>query len=146
MKTLTNILDDLEQFATDHLQINSFGIGHPDDISTKDRIYPIMWVTPYEFTGNASTLTTSFKIYILDLLKKDKSNQKTILNLTTLIGTDIFSTYFQAYDEDDFELVNDSLHMGTLDIPFKDDYLSGVELDVKVEFDNRLNVCTIPKN
>jgi hypothetical protein len=98
------ILDDLNEVADKHLQINSFGYGDITqltmDVKTKQEPkYTRMYVLPADTTLNQNQLTYNLQIIIADRLEDDYSNQKDVLNDTLEICKDIFTVlYLSEYE------------------------------------------------
>lgn len=46
MKTLNEIIDIIEAYATDHKQVNTFAFGSIDKIDNLQVTYPLIWVSP----------------------------------------------------------------------------------------------------
>ncbi len=143
-RTFKQIIDDLELFATNHKQINSFGFGNADNITNKDQVYPMMWVQSIpSTTGNMVDLT--FEIYLIDLLKQDKVNLVDVLSDTLLMGNDVVAKYFDDEDEYDFTLNEDGVVITPFEAEF-DDFTAGWIFEVNIEIQNDLNDCEIPEN
>ena len=98
------ILDDLNEVADKHLQINSFGYGDITqltmDVKTKQEPkYTRMYVLPADTVLNQNQLTYNLQIIIADRLEDDYSNQKDVLNDTLEICKDIFTVlYLSEYE------------------------------------------------
>ena len=75
IRTLNQIINELKEIAKQHYQINSFTVGTLDDFATSgDTRYPAMWVS-YENAAIAQrTESYTLSIWIVDRVKKDRSN------------------------------------------------------------------------
>lgn len=75
IRTLNQIINELKEIAKQHYQINSFTAGTLDDFATSgDTRYPAMWVS-YENAAIAQrTESYTLSIWIVDRVKKDRSN------------------------------------------------------------------------
>jgi hypothetical protein len=143
MKTFKAIIQDLEQFSTDHHQLNSFGWGNISNIVTKDFTYPMLWVQPIQSGINGSQFTLSLEIYIMDLQEQDSSNLLDLMNETLLIGRDIIAEYFEDNDGIEFELNENNVRIAPFDGKF-DDLLSGWIFTVELTVRLNKNKCITP--
>ena len=100
------IIQDLEQMAIHHKQINSFGFGNVEqltnDITTEEApLYPRMFVLPSDTLFDQNQLTYNFQIIVADILEQDYSNQRDVLNDTLEIIKDIFTRlYLSDYESE----------------------------------------------
>jgi hypothetical protein len=100
------IIEDLEEMAIHHKQINSFGFGDlpelTNDIITKvSPVYPRMYVLPNDTVFDQNQLTYNFQIIVADKLIQDYSNQLDVLNDTLEIIKDIFTRlYLSEYESE----------------------------------------------
>jgi len=100
------IIEDLEEMAIYHKQINSFGYGDlpqlTNDIITKvSPVYPRMYVLPNDTVFAQNQLTYNFQIIVADKLEQDYSNQRDVLNDTLEIIKDIFTRlYLSEYESE----------------------------------------------
>jgi hypothetical protein len=100
------VIEDLEEIANAHLQINSFGFGDlpqiTNDIITKvSPLYTRMYVIPDTTVLDQNQLTYNFKIIIADRLKDDYSNQRDVMNDTLEIMKDVFTIlYLSEYESE----------------------------------------------
>lgn len=107
MVTFKKIVDSLRLFTEQHEQLNSFGWGNPDNITTRDHLFPMLFAAPIPGTISGSLAELSFDLYFLDLEAQDRTNLLTIMNETLLIGNDILTTFFAHNDGDLFEFDSD---------------------------------------
>ena len=141
-KTLEQIIKELETFSTNHKQINDFGFGDISNISTKDHNFPMMWVQPTP-SVIGKMIELNLDIYIIDLLKQDRSNLLSIMSDTLLIGNDIISEYFDS--EDDFEFVVEETAVDAT--PFEgefDDFTAGFLFNIQVQIAHDYSKCEVP--
>jgi hypothetical protein len=98
------IIEDLEDFANNHEQINSYGYGDLTqltmDIETEQEPkYTRMYVIPGDVVLEQNELVTNFQIIVVDQLNSDYSNQRDVLNDTLEITKDIMTTlYLSEYE------------------------------------------------
>ena len=142
--TLTQILNELEEFTKNHLQLKSFGFGALSNISTKDTEYPMLWVDVAPSNISGTQMVLSLNMYIAELQKQDMSNLKTIMSKTLLIGNDVVSKYWQnGEDEDRWAIMEDTVLMEPFEYKH-DDVLAGWVFSIDVEIINRLSDCNLP--
>lgn len=98
------ILQDFEEIARAHEQINSYGYGDITqitmDVETEvEPLYTRMYVVPGDTTLAENELIYNFQIIIADRLEDDYSNQKDLMNDTLEICKDIFTVlYLSEYE------------------------------------------------
>lgn len=143
MVNIKNIINRLEKFSQEHLQINDFGFGNIDNISTKNHDFILMWVSISDSDINLSSTNYNFEIYILDLLKQNYSNYIDILTDTNLICKDIISLFFDNQQLYGFTLNENNVNTQLIEFKF-DDCLLGWKMDINVETQDGLNLCEIP--
>jgi len=90
MITLNNVMSALEQIATNHRQINSYGTGDLYDIVTSgDTSYPLMYtIMENSQIGNKAEALT-FTILIMDAVKGGRVNEDDVASDTLEIVKDI---------------------------------------------------------
>lgn len=100
------IIEDLEEMAIHHKQINSFGFGNieqlTNDIITNEApLYPRMYTVANDTVFDQNQLTYNFQIIVADILEQDYSNQRDVLNDTLEIIKDIFTRlYLSDYESE----------------------------------------------
>jgi hypothetical protein len=133
----------LEQFAENHLVIKRFKTSffeQIDNFSTADNTFPILYVVPSDVTFEQYTDRFFFRIYCVDILQKDRSNESAILNDTLLTLRDLYNW---------LKIADNGLNVLSTAraIPvnnFLVDYTAGWYLDVEVEGLAESNDCSIP--
>jgi hypothetical protein len=95
MKTLNQLIKVFEDFSENHGQVHSFGVGDIWEAGMSNSLqYPTVWVQPTESraikgaSGYAIT-NTKFRVFILDRVKKDETNESEVLSDTTQIAHDL---------------------------------------------------------
>jgi len=86
------IVEALEMFASAHPNVQRFKSSFFDQINvftSSDNTWPIMYATPQDVTYNQNTNVYRFRIYCLDMLLQDRSNQPYILLATSEILRDL---------------------------------------------------------
>src|SRR3989304_4313174 len=146
---LINIVDAFKTIADNHLQIHSFGFGNIAEIATSGTInYPLLYVEADGLVAKKGEVGFKFKLLIMDIVDKDKTNEKDILNDTSQILLDIFSEFYIGgfgYGQDyGFELrQNDIAAVNFLDR--FDEEVAGWEAGVTIWSPFNWNRCAIPK-
>jgi hypothetical protein len=108
-KTFT---DDFRVLAEYHKQIQSFGVGKPDEFTYWNEMrlkednehfnspyYPYMFVIPGEVTNKFGFMDYKFKIIIADIIQRDLENQIDVLSDTNQIMDDIIGQFRLSVDQ-----------------------------------------------
>jgi hypothetical protein len=130
-----------KQFAENHLQINSFGHGDIWEIDTwKDIKFPLLWVMNNPIsTVNENSVSLSFQIIAMDLVKKDERNETEVLSDMHNVLLD-FHTHFNRSNDYKFTVGNPTLS------PFTerfDSEVSGWGMDIVFNLYYNSNPCAI---
>lgn len=144
VKTFKNILNDIEVFSKNHLQINSFGWGNPNNISTKEHDFVLLWLTPVSCIIEGGLMVLRFNMYVMDVVKQDFSNLKDVMNDTLLIGNDVISKFWSNEETYEWSLNEKNVRSEPFEAKF-DDYCAGWIFSIDIEIENRLNNCIIPE-
>jgi hypothetical protein len=100
------VIEDLEEIARAHEQINSFGFGDITqltmDIETeKEPEYTRMYVVPGNTVLDQNQLTYNFQVIVTDRVNNDYSNQRDLMSDTLEITKDIFTIlYLSEYQSE----------------------------------------------
>ena len=142
--TLNNVIQELNDIATNHLQINHFFFGEEYDFATSGVVNcPVMIAVLEPSLLEGSTLTHSFKIYIGDLVQKDLSNKKEVLSDCQLIALDVI--YQLQQNDYDWILANkSSITLNDFEDSF-DCELYGYYFQIKLKLSNPYDRCAIPQ-
>jgi len=138
------IIEDLEEMAIHHKQINSFGFGNieqlTNDITTQEApLYPRMFTVANDTVFNQNQLTYNFQIIVADILEQDYSNQRDVLNDTLEIIKDIFTRLYLSDYESEW---------GASVEPFLesfDDVLCGWTMTLQLTQPFDYNRCVLPE-
>jgi hypothetical protein len=133
----------LEQFAANHLAVKRYKTSffeQIDNFSSSDNTFPILYVVPSDVTFDQYVDRFFFRIYVVDILQKDRSNESAILNDTLLTLRDLYNW---------LKIADNGLNVLSTAraIPvnnFLVDYTAGWYLDVEVEGLAESNDCSIP--
>jgi hypothetical protein len=102
MQTLNQHITIFSDFAASHLQLKSnFGVGdlwelvetysNPDESQSKNRDYPLMWLTIDGTTVNNNDITRNFTVVIADRVDRDEKNEQEVLSDCELMGLDLLT-------------------------------------------------------
>lgn len=94
MATYNQVITGLEQIATNHRQINTFGFGDIWEIATSgDIIYPLMWADGEGVSVDieAKTETYNFSILFMDVVKNGEINENEVLSDQLSIAKDVLA-------------------------------------------------------
>lgn len=100
------VVEDFKQFANLHEQINSFGFGDEpqltnDIITKKEPKYPRMYVQPDSTHFHPGHVHIGWRIFFVDRLNDDLSNQQDVLSDQLEIAKDLYSKmYLSEYEVD----------------------------------------------
>lgn len=148
--TLNNLLAALQDIATRHKQINSFGVGDEFEIGVSQAlIHPVLWVNPVAASmdkgdNGYTSYDIDFNVRVFDLVNKDESNENEVLSDAFEILKDVvteFNTH-PYYIESAFN-IKDTLNF----TPFTEKYdeeVSGWEVVMRLEAPNKRSFCGIP--
>lgn len=144
IRTLNQIVNELKEIANQHLQINSFNAGTLDDFATSgDTRYPAMWVS-YENAGISSrTESFNFSIWIVDRVKKDRSNLIEVHSDCKSILNDIKA---QLNDPGYGWSLGQDWNYQAIFEPFMEDEVAGWLADVTITQPFSNDTCQIPYN
>lgn len=152
MKTLNQLIKVFSDFADNHAQLHSFGVGDLFEAGMSESLdYPILWVQPQESriikgqTGYNRT-DTLFRVFIVDRVKKDEGNENEVLSDCNLICHDLVK-YIDSYPEfllNDYTLNNFDVTMEYVTEKLKDE-VSGIY--TQMTFSTPFNSgCSTPLN
>lgn len=107
--TLNQLIQKLNDFATAHQQVHSFGFGDLWEIEASGAKNAVtMWANVVnggvDIIGKQSTI--DFRVCIMDLVKKDESNENEVLSDTYLIGLDLVAYLNNNSNWDSYTIAN----------------------------------------
>ena len=144
MASFKTIIEKLELCTEQHLQLNDFDWGNPDNITTKDHTFPMLFAAPVPGNINGSLVTLRFDLYILDLEAQDFSNLLTIMNETLFIGNDIITEFFEEQDGELFNFSAENVSVTPFEAKF-DDHTAGWIFNVEITLTANSCYDEIPK-
>jgi hypothetical protein len=141
--TYNQILADIEAWANNHLQIQTFGNGEEWEVNGTIKagtLYPIFFAVPVSSQTFENTIQRTFRVFCFGQVKKDKTNENEILSDTESIVHD-FVKYLK-YDNDDIGIIGDPSMT-----PFKEDFgdfCAGWECELIIETNFANGQCDAP--
>ena len=73
--TLANLYEVFSRIGTNNTQIETTTIGDIFEVDLVETTYPLMHVTTENASFDTNNLTYNFQIIVMDLVKKDESNE-----------------------------------------------------------------------
>ena len=147
MQTLNQHISIFNNFATNHKQINSFGVGELWELTEKngDRVYSIMWmvIEPHNVAGNE--LIDNYTFVFADIVRPDESNENEVLSDEKQKALDLLS--FLRFS-DEINSATNIIKASNL-TPFTEkfeDCLAGWILTVQIKQAFTYNYCDAPIN
>jgi hypothetical protein len=143
LKSLNQIIAELEAFATAHYQIHAFGHGDVWEISPQsDRIvYPLLWMVPQTATPSLREVTQTFTVLCMDLVDSGERNETEVLSDTQQIILDVCSYYRQQHDQDYIIEFGGQIQSFTEAHPER---VSGNSISITIRQPFEYNACAIP--
>lgn len=143
--TLNQLIQKLNDFANAHQQLHSFGFGDLWEIEASGaKNAALMWanVVNGAIDINGKTSSIDFRVCIMDLVKKDESNENEVLSDMYLIGADLVAYLNNSSNWEDFTIAN-NITMTPFTERFDNDW-SGWIIDFTIENDFLSDYCQIP--
>ena len=138
------IVNSLNQFSENHLSIKRFKCSffeQMDNFSTSGISFPILYAIPNDVSFEENIDVMSFRVYCVDVLQKDRSNEQTILNETLLILRDL-TNWFKQDDYNNLNILNNPRAIPVNN--FLTEFTTGWYIDIDVEVEGETNDCSIP--
>jgi len=143
MTSYQGLLNKLETFFNNHLQVKKFGGEFREQMpnfSTLDERYPLVYVVPTSETSGMNTNVFTLDIYCVDIIQKDRANINTILSDCQLILNDLYLYYTDGTDLSVTILTDPTMTpVNNFDL----DYVAGWFGTFTFEVD-QYSVCAIP--
>ena len=146
------IIKQLNDFADAHKQVQSFGNGYLWEVVQHDQLqnfnYPLMWVVDQPATAGNGDFTWNFQVIVMDIVRKDESNENEVKSDCVQILIDLIAYFEQLNSElnnvnwNKVQLVRSStVEMFTERF---EDELSGASIQLGLRFPQNYNQCEIP--
>lgn len=137
------LLNKLETFFNNHLQVKKFGGEFREQMpnfSTMDERYPLVYVVPTSEISGMNTNVFTLEVYCVDIIQKDRANINTILSDCQLILNDLYLYYTDGSDLSVTIITDPSMTpLNNFDL----DYVAGWVGTFTFEVD-QYSVCAIP--
>jgi hypothetical protein len=145
LKSLNEIIAELEAFATAHWQIHTFGHGDVWEISPQSDgiVYPILWMVPQTATPTLNEVVDEFTILCMDLVDSGERNETDVLSDTRQIILDVCAYYRQTHTNSYIIEFGGSIQPFTERDPER---VSGHSLTVRIKQPHDYNLCAVPAN
>lgn len=143
--TYIRLLNAIELFSKEHLQIKKFASDFPGQMpnfATINEEYPILFVSPSTSIFDQNTNTFNISVYCFDIIQKDRMNINTILSDTNQIVNDLHRWLL------DGEIPGIDLVNATTAEPLNNallDYAAGWVMNLTLEV-STYGICEIPFN
>ena len=137
------IVQLLEDIATNHYQIRGFGFGDPwEYLASETPKTPIMWGMLGNTSRSDIEVTYNYKLLVMDLVKRDESDENEVLTDTQKIIFDVIAqlnsnTYYNEF----YFSASSSLE------PFTerfDNSVSGWAVDISFRVPSENDPCQVP--
>jgi hypothetical protein len=146
MESYNSFIDNInDNFAVPHLQIQRFEEGFYDDMQsfeTASEMFPFMWLVPTRITHLENSISQyDIRVYFIDILEKDDSNERDVLSDQQQIARD-FTNWIRQNQDNGFEL-----QRAPSSTPVKSvllDYTAGWYVDLSINVDTEMTDCAIP--
>lgn len=110
VKSYEIIINNLETFISNHLEIKRFKTGYLSKIeqfSNEDRTFPILYCVPVSILNRRYVNIYGFNIYILDKTDNNQDNEISLLNTGQNIMRDL--TIWLKESQNELELNNEPI-------------------------------------
>ena len=138
------VVNALEQFSANHLSLKRFKCSffeQMDNFSTSENSFPILYAIPNDISFEYNIDVMSFRVYCVDVLQKDRSNEQVILNETLLILRDL-NNWFKQNNYNNLNVLNNPRAIPVNN--FLTEFTTGWYIDIDVEVEGETNDCSIP--
>jgi len=153
-KSYSNLIDTLKNLGKAHQQISTTTTGDIYDIDLdKNTKYILMHINNGSVTTGRVGLTYNFRIFIMNIVENDSSNEQEVYNETLAICVDIISIFRNSQWQSQVTLdINTPVYFTegeyTLE-PFKerfDQSVCGWTFEIGINVENNFQTCLIPMN
>jgi hypothetical protein len=138
------VINSLNQFSEAHLSLKRFKSSffeQIDNFSTSGNTFPILYAIPNDVVFDENIDRMSFRVYVVDILQKDRSNEQSILNETLLILRDL-TNWFREDTTIDLNILNNPRCTPVNN--FGVDFTVGWYADYEIEVTQSTSECSIP--
>jgi len=150
-KSYKQVINTFETLAGLHRQVNGFIDNHPLQINGERLTFPVVAIYPGASEIRPNALYLNIKLFVMDLLEEDYSNERDVLSDCLQIGNDFIQKLYQGEINYGFSIDENSITMepfseniiSTEDTSIEDD-VAGWYFEFVVEIVNKFNECTTP--
>jgi hypothetical protein len=144
IKSYKQVIDAFELFADNHQMVNAFSSSffeQFDQVVHNQPQWPIIYVIPDSITFEPYINSMRFRVYCVDLLQRDRSNEADILNDTIIILKDLYN-WVKINDYNDLNVLNTPTAVPVNN--FLTELTVGWYIDLDIEVQAPANQCDIP--
>jgi hypothetical protein len=138
------VINSLNQFSEAHLSLKRFKSSffeQIDNFSTSGNTFPILYAIPNDVVFDENIDRMSFRVYVVDILQKDRSNEQSILNETLLILRDL-TNWFRQDTTNNLNILNNPRCTPVNN--FGVEFTVGWYADYEIEVTQSTSECSIP--
>lgn len=142
-QSYSTIINALNQFADNHLSVKRFKTSFFDQFNTfssNDNTFPILYAVPNDVSMDEYIDRYSIRIYCVDILQKDRSNEAAILNDTLWVLRDLRN--WLNISDNNLNILNNPRAIPVNN--FLTEFTVGWYLDFEIEANAESNDCSIP--
>lgn len=146
------VIKQLEDFTSAHKQLKTFGNGNLWEVVQHNQLtnfdYPLLWVNDQPASMGSGDFTWNFQVLVMDIVRKDESNENEVKSDCVQILIDLVS-YFEQLNTT-LNNVNwnqvQLIKSGSVDMFTErfEDELSGATLNLGLRFPQNYNYCEVP--
>ena len=131
MITIEDVHNDLKTYVEKHPQLQEYGFGLLNNISTKNHKFPLLWnqITPSSFKKNHIVYRSN--IYILDVLEHDLSNEVKVLSDSNLYAIDTIVYLYEDKNDLGYHINYKNIKINPNQFVF-DDNLGGHDFEIEI--------------
>lgn len=141
--SLNQIVAKLEDIKNNHLILKGFKFCDIADLEAfNDLRYPLLWCDVMPSNFETKTITVNIQIAVLDIVKKDLSNEKDVLSDCLQLISDVVAELRSPLNGDYF-IIQDAISA----TPIKDSYqdeVAGWRTQIALQIANPYNRCELP--
>lgn len=144
IKSYKQVIDAFELFADNHQMVNAFSSSffeQFDQAVQNKPNWPIIYVIPDSITFEPYINSMRFRVYCVDVLQRDRSNEADILNDTIIILKDLYN-WVKINDYNDLNVLNTPTAIPVNN--FLTELTVGWYIDLDIEVQAPANQCDIP--
>ncbi len=141
--SLNQLVAKLEAIQQSHLILKGFKFCDVADLEAENSLlYPLLWCDVMPSTFATKIVVVNMQVSILDIVKKDLSNEKDVLSDCLQLISDVIAELRNPINGDDF-LIDDNVSV----TPIKDSYqdeVAGWNCSLQFTIMNPYNRCEVP--